>query len=118
MVGLEPYLHIKSITVPLYRGNFVIIISNSAEKVNNILPDYDLKHVYGHARMDTYKKQQGFFIILNPDFKCRVITHGVVSHEALHIANFIADARGIEPSFSNDEAITYLQCGTLIILEK
>ena len=104
---MAEYLHIKAVEVPIYRGYFVIILTNSQKKVVKYLPEFKGR-VYAHSWFATYRGQQGFYIVLNFDNEVRKIKHGVITHEAIHTAHFIATERGIEPDFSNDEAIAYL----------
>jgi hypothetical protein len=104
----KEYLHIKDIEIPIYRGRLVIIITNSVNKLQKYLPDFKQSKVYAHAWMDNYKGKAGHFMVLNFDNKNNGITHGCVTHEAIHLANFLADFRGFKPDFNNDEPICYL----------
>lgn len=102
----KEYLHKKAIKVPLYGGLLVLIFSNSAEKVKEVVEDYDRIKVYAHSWYFNYRGREGNAIILN--FDKNKITHGTIAHEALHIANFIADSRGFKPDLINDEPMAYL----------
>ena len=104
----KEYLYIKSHKIPLYRGYFVIILSNSVDKLRKYLPDFDNKEIYAHSWYEKYRSKQGFIMVLNFDNAYREITHGVIAHEAMHLTNMIASLRGIEPDFNNDEHLAYL----------
>lgn len=104
---MSDHLFIKSTEVPLYRGKLVIIFTDSSEKLKKYVPDFYGK-VYGHSWLVDFHGKEAFALILNfknPNIK---ITPGVITHESIHIANFILNSRGVQPSFSNDEPITYL----------
>lgn len=94
--------------VPLFRGTFIIILSNSPNKIRKHLPKWNDSEVYGHSWLSDFKGNQGFYVILNYDSKHRPIYHGVIAHESHHIASFIAECRGIQPDFNNDEPCAYL----------
>jgi len=102
------YIKIKALEVPLYRGKFIIVLTNSTTELKKHLPEFERPLVYAHSWAENYKGHIGYYMILNFENKHRHITHGCITHEALHIANFIASDRGIQASFSNDEPITYL----------
>jgi hypothetical protein len=103
----KEYLHKKVIKVPLYKGLLVLIFSNSVEKVKQVVKDYNRNSVYAHAWRFNYKGKEGNAIILNFN-NDEKLTHGTIAHEAYHIANFIADSRGLIPDHINDEPIAYL----------
>lgn len=101
------YLYKKIIKIPIYRGFLIIILSNSKRKINKIVPFED-KIPYAHSIFSNYLKSEGYFIILNFHNKAAKITPGILTHESIHIANFIASQRGIELDANNDEPICYL----------
>lgn len=105
---MEEYLYIKEINIPIYRGCFVIIITNSQTKLKKYLPDFPNEEIYAHSWCVKYKREQGFIMVLNFENDFRKIKHGVITHEVIHIAHFIAEYRAIDPSFTNDESIAYL----------
>ena len=106
---MKKYLHIKEIKIPIYRGSLIITLTNSAKKLQKYIPDFEDRDIYAHSYLADYKGTQGYYIILNFDNKYRKIKHGTIAHEAaVHIPNFIAINRGIEPDFVNDEPIAYL----------
>jgi hypothetical protein len=94
--------------VPLYRGMFVLIVSNDNDFVQSKLPEFDDRELYAHAWQANYRKRQGFFMVLNFWHPRGFLTHGAIAHEAVHIAHFILNARGVVSDFENDEPITYL----------
>jgi hypothetical protein len=103
----KDYIHIEESDIPIYKGKLVIILTDSKKKLNKILPDFKDDEIYGHAWLAPYKNRAGYIIILNPT-NSYSITHGVVSHEALHIVSFISKDRGIIMDPDNDEPLTYL----------
>lgn len=105
---MKDYLYLKSLQVPIYRGKLIILISNSLEKINKYLPDFDVTEIYAHATLGDYLSEHGYFIILNFNNKNRKITDGVITHEAFHISNYLLLDRGVKADFINDEAQAYL----------
>lgn len=107
---VKPYSKVKSVRVPLYGGRLVMIFSNSSEKIKKTIPSWDKEtdEVYGHAWYINYKDRQGFAMILNFHSKRAKITHGTIAHEAMHLALYIAEERGIELDFKNPEPLTYI----------
>lgn len=105
---MKEHLHIKHIEIPLYRGYFIIIVTNSSDRVKKHIPIFPYDEVYAHSFSGNYRGRQGFMMVLNFKNGFRKIKHGVITHEAIHIAHFIADNRGIQANFNNDEPITYL----------
>ena len=106
----KPYSKVKSIQIPLYGGRLVMIFSNCSEKIKKTIPNWDKEtdEIYGSAWYINYKDRQGFAMILNFDSDRAKITHGTIAHEAVHLAHYIADERGIKLDLNNDEPITYL----------
>ncbi len=104
----EPYIFHKSLSVPLYRVKFVIVLTNSRELARKIILNFGSDDVYASAYFGRYRKKTAVFTLLNFDNQYRNVTHGCVAHEALHAANFIADYVGIQPSLEDDEAMSYL----------
>lgn len=101
-------MEIKALNIPLYRGKFIIIITDSTKKVKKYIPSFPDDFIYASSYYANYKKQQGFYIILNFKSPYRKIKHGIIAHEAVHTAHFIMKDRGIIDSFDNDEANAYL----------
>lgn len=104
---METYLHYNTFSIPIYRGRLVVIISNT--DVSHIIPNFDkTDDTYAHSYLDNYKNREAVFCLLNFSNKNRKITHGVIAHEALHLANYMAIRRGIALDVDNDEPIAYL----------
>ena len=102
------YLHKKTIGVPLYRGNLMIILTNDKKHLQKYLPEFRNIGIYAHTWCCNINKIESFVIVLNFDNSFRKIHNGSIAHEALHAANFIAKDRGIESDLENDEPIAYL----------
>lgn len=102
------YLHKKEFEIPLYRGKFVVILTNDVSFLQKYIPQFEHKEVYAHSWLINWKGKQGFVMILNFDSNTRKIYHGVITHEALHVVHFIAQCRGMVPDFENDEHLSYL----------
>ena len=105
---MKKYLHKKEIEIPIYRGNLVIIGSNSVKKINKILPDYEKEEPYAHAWYQNWNGFQGYIVILNFHHSTSKIHHGTITHEAIHICSYLAEDRGILLDTNNDEPIAYL----------
>lgn len=103
------YLFKQEKEIPIYRGLFVIILSDDSDAVKKLLPHWDASEsLYAHSINCEYKKKDAYVVILNYTNPNRDLSAGDIAHEALHIANFLAHNRGIECSFDNDEPIAYL----------
>lgn len=96
----------KIIKIPLYRGLFIILISNSIDEINKLFPSFVDDDLYAHASMDYYRDEEAYIMVLNFN-DSRPITNAVIAHEAFHLANFLADRRGIMRD-NNDEPLAYL----------
>ncbi len=94
--------------MPLYRGKLVIMLTNDKEQLQKYIPDFEDKEPYAHALLINWKGTQGFVIVLNFENSFRKIHNGTITHEVIHATHFIAQERGIEADFLNDEPITYL----------
>jgi len=105
---MSSYFHLKKVQIPIYRGNLVIIFSDDASKIKSHIDDFDGEDVYGHAIYTMYKNSESFVLILNFHNKSCKMKHGVITHEAVHISSFIAESRGFQPDFNNDEPVAYL----------
>lgn len=95
------------IELPYYHGYFGIAITNNKNKLKEKF-GIESEKIYGHSYLCEYKKLQCFLIVLNPFREKIKITNGVISHEAVHIANFIYLERDIKPDLDNDESYAYL----------
>lgn len=98
----------KSVKIPIYRGYLVLVLSDNIDNVKDKIYDFDSHEVYAHSILSNYKGMEGYYMILNPsDIKAKSI-HGLIAHEAVHIANMLAESRGFIADLSNDEPIAYL----------
>ena len=95
------------LNIPLYHGELGIVVTDDLEKLIENHGIDPMPIIYGHSFLLNNKGMQIFLIVLNPYGKIKV-THGVVSHEAIHIANMIFQRRDIEPDLDNDEPYAYL----------
>lgn len=102
------HLHLKELEVPLYRGKLVIILTNDKEQLQKYIPDFEDEEPYAHTGLVNWKGHQGFVIVLNFENSFRKMHNGTITHEAIHATHLIAQKRGIEADFLNDEPITYL----------
>jgi hypothetical protein len=101
-------LKTKLTDIPIYKGKLLTIITNNKQELLVKFPDIEIKeNIYAHARVIYYKGSHTLTTIFNFNANSK-ITYGIIAHEALHIANMIAEHRGIIPDFQNDEPITYL----------
>lgn len=105
---MKKYFHIKQHKIPLYNGYLIILLTNDLTKTYKQVPHFNSETLYAHAYFDKYKSHKGHYIILNFHTNYGTITHGAIAHEAHHIANFIAENRGINADFDNDEPTAYL----------
>ena len=104
----KEYLHVIDVDIPIYEGKLVIVLTNSIIKIQKYLPDFKRSDIYAHAWYDNYKGKAGYYMIFNFDNKGGKITHGTISHEAMHLTHYIADIRGFKPDFNNDEPLCYI----------
>lgn len=102
---VKKYIHTKTLQVPLYPCDFVIILSNDYKKIKRILPEYKQKYVHAEAWFDTIKDKWSGIVILNLEDK---LSHGIISHEALHIINMVATHVKMSHDTDNDESMCYL----------
>jgi len=109
---MKKHLYKKAINIPIYRGKFVIVITNSVKRIqkhiSNFWEDGETKDLYAHSFYGSYQGTQGFYMILNFDNSYRKIYHGVIAHEAIHLAQRIVTMRGVKLDVENDEPVAYL----------
>lgn len=102
----------KSIEIPLYRGEFVVIFADYEVKLidyfpNNIIEETD-KIEYAHYYDVNEEGKQGFMICFNLDNKNRKVYHGTIAHEITHAIHRICDLRDININYDQSEPIAYL----------
>ena len=98
----------RHITIPIYRGEFMLIISNKPKKIEKLIPNSnyeDADAIYAHA----WKHGGGnkFAIVLNLKNDTSNIHHGVIAHEVEHIKNMLFEQRDIGTDSRDDEAQAY-----------
>lgn len=105
---------VKKISVPLYRGQFMLIVSDEPNKVNNLINQprsYANKDsMYASAWLFGYgkKQRQTFAILLNFNNIDSNIHYGTIAHEVEHIKNMIFEERGAKTDPDDDETQAYL----------
>jgi hypothetical protein len=105
---MEKYFNKKETEFPIYKGRFVIILTNDDEKILKHLPEHEGQDLYAHTYFTTYKGEDALIVLLNPDNPFDKITAGVVAHEATHVATALMTLRGINFDAKNDEPMAYL----------
>lgn len=100
----------KSIKIPIYVGKFDIVITDDKDAYNKIYAyKFGSSLLFAHAIATSLKGSNytHYTMVLNFNYNEK-INHGVIAHEALHIAGFIMDKVGVKYKFRNDEPFTYL----------
>lgn len=105
---MEDYLHITSKKVPLYGGLIVIVLTNSNKKLGKYVYMKPKEEHFAFCVPGNYRNQGAFYCVLNFNNKDGKISHGVIAHEAVHLANFILKDAGVRCDYNNDEPLTYL----------
>lgn len=103
--NMVKYYHKKSVNIPLYKGNLIIILSNDEDRLKKEFPDNWEKDDFVFFY---YKDDYHYYLIFNFHKADRNISHSNIAHESLHAANVILDSRGVVSDFNNDEPVTYL----------
>ena len=98
------FYHKEVYKIPLYGNRLIVVITNNIKKIKLFQPSFNTAYIYGHSLIGDSGE---FILVLNPK-SYEKISAGTISHEAMHITNFIAEWAGIQPSFENDEAVAYL----------
>ena len=104
---VDKYFHKKEMTFPIYKGKFVIILTNDDEKILKYLPDHKGQDLYAHTYYTTWKGEDALIVLLNPDNEFDYITAGVLAHEATHVATAVMALRGIKVDAETDEPMAY-----------
>jgi len=102
------YCKIYETDIPLYRGKFIIILTNDLVAVKEHCPDFEDPEIYGYTIAMNWKGLQGFCVVFNFHNPHRPITHGVIVHEAIHTTSMILNERGVSADHDNDEPFAYL----------
>lgn len=101
----KTYMHI-----PIYELGFMVITGNDADKIGEVLKEYDEDGLTSYATSwrSRYKGQKCFFVHLNFEHPKLPINHGVIAHEALHMTHYLMDSVGLEFDHKNPEIGTYI----------
>lgn len=105
---MKKYYHERVVDIPIYPGKLVIILSNDKKRLNKQIPVLKANNLYAHSLYHDYKRYNGFYLILNFNNSFKKIQHGTITHESLHIANFIANYCGFVADLANDEPLAYI----------
>lgn len=99
--------HKKTVNIPIYRGTLDICISDDREKVCSLYTDFSdyTGDIFAHTLHNTYGRK--VVVILNPAHKYSNITPGIIAHEAVHVASFVFNSRGVLADHENDEPLAY-----------
>lgn len=104
---VKKYLYSEVFHVPIYMKDITVIISNDKKKIFKIVPKslfFEDREIYAHTLIEP---DGNIYILLNFNANSK-ITNGVISHEALHAANFLFSRIGYTTDQDNDETVCYL----------
>jgi len=105
----KTYIYKKVIDIPIYFGKFVIVATNNMKKLDKATKLKTNKtNLYATTFWNMYDEDEGFFVAFNFWNKNKQINHGVIAHEAVHIADFIFESRGVQRDWENDEPYAYI----------
>lgn len=111
---MESRFYRYKVKVPLYRGYFHIVLTDSVKDYNsNYNDDYisESDYIFGHSifteEVDSDSNDGCYVMVLNL-WADKRITHGIIAHEALHITNFILNHVGSNFDDDNHEHYAYL----------
>jgi len=101
---------IKVMDMPIYRGRFIILLTNQTSQVKKHFPFFpnESDEPYACTLHGSYEDIESFAIVLNPWNNTSSITDGCVAHECLHLVNYIFANRNINYDLDNDEPAAYL----------
>jgi hypothetical protein len=102
------YFYKQELEIPLYRGSLFIIFTNDKKHLKKEVPDFGGGELYAHALRTSINKHMAFVVVLNFDNKTRKIYHGCISHETMHLVDYITEARGWQFTELNNEPAAYL----------
>lgn len=105
---MKKHLHKVEFKIPLYEGMFVVILTNDKERLRGHIPEFNDEIIFGHTFYTNWDGYGGYVVVLNFDSGFKKMSHGVISHEALHACLMIAEDRGFVPDFENSEPLAYL----------
>ena len=108
---MKNYFLQKLSNVPIYKGKLLIIFSNDIHRANKRLNKFfseDEEEIFAHAGRSGLNGYKTYVVIINFHSRLGEITHGIITHESIHAANFILDDCDVVPDYDNDEPLTYL----------
>jgi hypothetical protein len=102
--------------IPLYAGKLAIVVTHDANDLKKIFREDTVEdtgilekyYLYGHCLTLAHDGTTCYTILLDFESLAGPITHGTLSHEALHAVNMLFKARGISYSLDDDEHAAYL----------
>lgn len=100
-------LQLKEIEIPLDGRKFIIIVAEDPSIVKQIVPEFNRGYVFADCYLADHDGKMGFFMILNDKNKTK-LSHGLIAHEAAHIADWIAENSGFLINTNNNEPFAYL----------
>jgi len=111
---MDKFVVTKSFEIPLYFGRLAILFADSDITIADYYKDCEdnWKLKYGHTyRVNEEvdgKSTRAYLVAFHLKNSYSNLTHGVISHEALHAVNMILDFAGVEPCDKSEEAYAYL----------
>ena len=107
-------MRMKKTMVPIYDYRFIMIESEDPAEMYQFFKkvdfEFDRREIYAHAVDATvFEKGEKYicvYLVLNTKNKFAPITHSVIAHESVHLADFIFEQIG--SNNFNDEPHNYL----------
>lgn len=106
---MEKYHIQKTFQVPIYVGQLIVCISNDLDKVAKINSALKKEvEIWGNSSCFNYKDKTTYMAVINLDHSYCTTPHSVISHESVHIADYIFEDVGAKHDVDNPEPYTYL----------
>jgi hypothetical protein len=107
----EDFFFIKTVRIPMYGGNFVIIFSDNPERVGKVLssPMSSNNDFYAFSFSNFMHQGWESFAVVFNFWDTIPITMGTIMHEVTHAGNKLMASREFDPDWNNDEAEAYLK---------
>lgn len=108
---MKPFFFDRKVQVPLYKQTFRMIFSNDLDKINKRLHSVEVDdELWAQTFSDVDKDEHEIFTVVFffNEPSTPPITHGIITHESLHITNLILAKAGVKLKTNNDEASAYL----------
>ena len=100
-------MKIKEIEIPIFFGTLQVVVANNFKKAVKKLKinvgDYEVDNYSAFTYKDKRNNTDLYRV-----FVTKNVEPSVIVHESVHIANFIFNNTGIQPSLTNDEVQAYL----------